>query len=507
MATPSVSRRARGTAEHVRSVPRDPRLDNSPNARKLLASLRYLGYDNLYAISDLVDNSIDADASRVFVSIQKVRGDYVIDIADDGTGMTEAELDQASRLGSETPRNSATDLGRFGMGLVTASLSMGRRLTIVTKTAGGPLLANVTDVDHMMAENAFVRERFGNAASDDETLFNAYLQDAESGTVVRITKSDGFTRKSVGAFETRLTQHLGQTYRMFIRASRKLFVNSEEVPVNDPLWLDHAGTVVYSDEVYDIKYADTEGKEIKHPVRARLVILPDHGSTTANKQAGYNVQKAGFFVLRNNREIAAAQLLDIKPLSRHPDFIRFRAELFVPGSLDEGLGIEFTKRDIKLTQSVHNQLESAVGGTIQSLRNQIKKRVTRSAAEKVDHQSSERLIDSKSSLLMKPAPRAMDGSTTPLGSVKFRLNSFGREGPIYACEQQGRTIFIDWNVDHPFYSRFVLANRDDRDALNAIDALIFSLATAELRTFDEEAQHFVETWKTVFSSNMRILLS
>ena len=66
---------------------------------------------------------------------------------------------------------------------------------------------------------------------------------------------------------------------------------------------------------------------------------------------------------------------------------------------------------------------------------------------------------------------------------------------------------MDWNADHPFYERFILANRDDREALNAVDAMIFSMAAAELKVFDEDNRKFVETWKAIFSSNLRTLLS
>src|SRR5947208_3237308 len=76
----------------------------------------------------------------------------------------------------------------------------------------------------------------------------------------------------------------------------------------------------------------------------------------------------GFYVLRNNREIAEAQLLNLASLSRHPDFFRFRAELFVTGRLDEALGIEFTKRDVKPIQSISDQIDTLVGGNIKSVR-------------------------------------------------------------------------------------------------------------------------------------------
>lgn len=495
------------------------RLDNTPNARKLLDSLRYLGYDNLYAISDIVDNAIDAEAQNIWVSIDRVPGaDFVLQVADDGVGMTEQVLDQASRLGSEVARNPATDLGRFGMGLVTASLSLGRRLTVVTKAVGSDLLANITDIDHMTGENRFIKEYFGPARATEKKAFGEALGNAPSGTVVQVTRCDGFKRRYVGAFEKTLAQHLGRIYRMFIRSRRKLNVNGTEVEINDPLWLDHPSTEVYSDETYELKYVDAEGRELRDPVRIRLVILPDHGSTELNKRAGYNIQRSGFYVLRNNREIAESQLLNLNSLSRHPDFIRFRGELFVTGRLDDALGIEFTKRDVKPIQSIRDQLDDLIGGNIKSIRAQLKKKTVKVESEGLDHTSSERLIDSKAGLLIKPQPRGKPEpepevressapDATRLGTVKFRLASFGREGPIYAAEQQGRTTFIDWNSDHPFYEQFILANRDDRDVLNAVDAMIFSMAAAELKVFDDDHRDFVESWKAIFSSNLRILLS
>lgn len=519
------------------------KLDNTPNARKLLDSLRYLGYDNLYAISDLVDNAIDAEAPHVWVSIARTATDFTICVADDGVGMAEDTLDQAARLGSEVPRDPATDLGRFGMGLVTASLSLGRRLTIVTKTTGGELLSNVTDVDHMMSANTFVKEHFGLVRLPERALYEEMLGDSPSGTVVQITKADGFKRRYVGAFEKQLAQHLGQVYRMFIRSGRQFYVNGgDPIPIWDPLWLgmddsDDAGDVqkdgrkraeVYSNETYDIKYTDSQGRTIQDLVRVRLAILPDHGNLGLNKDAGYRLDRAGFYVLRNNREIAEAQLLDLKDLARHPDFIRFRGEIFVTGRLDDAMGIEFTKRDVKPIQSIRDQLDAAIGGNLRSIRQRLRRKVIAGEAETLDHTPSERLINSRSGLLIKPPPQRQampprptepgrladgvtknddDGSVTPLGVVQFRNASFGREGPIFATEQKGKTTIVDWNTDHPFYERFVIANRGDRDILSGVDALVFSMAAAELKVFDEGHRNLIESWKSIVSANLRTLLS
>lgn len=495
------------------------KLDNTPNARKLLDSLRYLGYDNLYAISDLVDNSLDAEAQHIYVTANRPAGtDFIIQIADDGLGMTEDVLDQASRLGSETPRNTAIDLGRFGMGLVTASLSLGRRLTIITRSRKGQLLVNITDIDHMIEANQFVREYFGPARESEKRIFAEALGDAPSGTVVQISKSDGFKRKYTKAFEKELAQHLGQVYRMFIRSGREFYVGGQQVPINDPLWLDDGKNEPYSDELYDLEFGP-EGEKQTESVRIRLVMLPDHGSTQLNKKHGYNIQKSGFYVLRNNREIAAAQLLGLNSLSRHPDFIRFRGEVFISGRMDDAMGIEFTKRDVKPTQSIRDQLDSAIGGDLVSIRKQLKKRAAVAESYDVDYAASERLIDSKSALLIKPPPQPDPepemqkseikeaGKPAP-GAVQFNVSHFEREGPIYAAEQRGRTIYIEWNVDHPFYQKVILANRENRDVINALNAMVFSMAAAELRLFtNEDAQGLFESWKTDLSSNLRILLS
>lgn len=496
------------------------KLDNSPNARKLLDSLRYLGYDNLYAITDIIDNAIDADAETVRVQIDKVgTEDFIIRIADNGIGMTEEILDQASRLGSETRRTLASDLGRFGMGLVTASLSLGQTLTIISRSSEG-VLSNVTDVRHMIKENAFVKSFFGPAREDEVELLNELIGEDSTGTVVQITNCDGFTAKYVGAFEKTLARHIGQVYRWFIRSGRAFLVNGQAVEVNDPLWLDDARTDVYSEETRHIKY---KGEE--HPVQVRLVILPDHGSTSLNKAAGYNVQKSGFYVLRNQREIAEADLLDISVLSRHPDWIRFRGEVFIPGSLDEAFGIEFTKRDVKPTQSVRDQLEQAIGGELTSIRKRLKKVVKQEESKTIDLSSSEQWIDSKSALLIKPRPKPEGpgeggtregggdgegppkGHTTRLGIARFKIGSFGKSGGIYEVEQQGKTIIIEWNSDHPFYERFLLDNRKNADVLTAVNSLIFSMAAAELKVFDEDSQTYVQNWKEIVSSNLRALLS
>lgn len=97
-----------------------------------------LGYTTATAIADIIDNSISAGARTVEVHVEWARSDSWIRITDDGCGMDDVELEQAMQLGASDPRHArrTDDLGRFGMGLKTASFSQARALTVHSRKAG-----------------------------------------------------------------------------------------------------------------------------------------------------------------------------------------------------------------------------------------------------------------------------------------------------------------------------------------------------------------------------------
>src|SRR5882724_5656052 len=109
-----------------------------PSAACLSASLRDLGYSLETAIADLIDNSISADATDIQIFCAVSRNPPVLVIADDGRGMSEPEVIAAMRHGSTDPKKKRAlkDLGRFGLGLKTASFSQCRRLTVASAQNG-----------------------------------------------------------------------------------------------------------------------------------------------------------------------------------------------------------------------------------------------------------------------------------------------------------------------------------------------------------------------------------
>src|SRR4029078_3807119 len=106
-----------------------------PRAAAMIEALRGLGYSTGAALADIIDNSIAARATTVDVRFVWKNGHASIAVHDDGQGMDDGQLDQARGLGQLDPlaARGAEDLGRFGMGLKTASFSQCRRLTVASR--------------------------------------------------------------------------------------------------------------------------------------------------------------------------------------------------------------------------------------------------------------------------------------------------------------------------------------------------------------------------------------
>jgi DNA mismatch repair enzyme (predicted ATPase) len=109
-----------------------------PNAAIMIEALRGLGYNTATALADIIDNSISAGARKVDLAFHWRESDSYIVVRDNGCGMLAAELDVAMRLGVKNPltKRHGQDLGRFGLGLKTASFSQCRRLTVSSKKRG-----------------------------------------------------------------------------------------------------------------------------------------------------------------------------------------------------------------------------------------------------------------------------------------------------------------------------------------------------------------------------------
>ena len=123
-----------------------------PNPEHLIKSIAEQGYSLETSLADLIDNSISADARHVEVIINTDTEPFVLFLADDGAGMDEDTLKKSMHFPSSFLENvrSVNDLGRFGLGLKTASFSQSRKFTVLSRKKGTTSFCGRTwDVDFL----------------------------------------------------------------------------------------------------------------------------------------------------------------------------------------------------------------------------------------------------------------------------------------------------------------------------------------------------------------------
>jgi hypothetical protein len=498
--------------------------------------MRHLGYSNYAAVKDIIDNSNDANATWIRVYVHNAKDDFTITVVDNGDGMDRDTLDEALRLGSDTERNIVSDLGKFGMGLVTASLSICKTVEVITKQKDGPILHSVQDVRIVEEKNDFLKY-LDEADKNVRNLFEALLSGEDSGTVVRLTNCDHISNRHAWSFAKKLGKEIGQTYRYFITSQqRTFFVNDQEVASIDPLMLGEDGTI-HSDEQYPITFTNEQGEEQSDIIRVRVALLPDFG-IEGNSTRGINIPNQGIYLLRNYREIAEGEMFGL--MTKHNDLNRVRAEVFFPATLDELMGVDFTKQKPEPKQAILDKLKQALLPQFRALRGQVKSQRVRVESDDVTHDEAARLIGQKAHLLAKPklkvekrkSPTNQGGQRTQGDGTRTRVNasktqqkqvslparfetaSMTAAGPIWHADPEGKTLVITWNVDHPFYQRFVLENKDNPSMVSATDFLVYSLAAAELvyvteddDDTNEDRRALLENIRATVSNNMRQLLS
>lgn len=496
-----------------------PNKSTPPNPAKLMDSLRHTGYDNYNAIADIVDNSIDANPKNIWIEIHQEKKDFVIKVIDDGIGMNEEKLTEALKLGSEEEKNIYSDLGRFGMGLCTAGLSMSRKTTVITKKENTYLLLGINDLDWTTKYNEF-KSYIGKADDETTNLFHELTKGSLHGTVVIFSNSDKIQNTNQTIFANLLRKEIGRIFRRFIEAGKNFYVNGSLVPMVDPLMLSDSETYVYSDEDYPIKL-ETQNGTIEDSIRIRMVLLPDFGRQ-GNEDRGINLRNQGFYVMRNERELFAAQTLGV--YQQHPELNRFRAEICFSGTIDEFMGVHFTKRSISMSQGLRDKIKEIARSQITHLANMAKEQ--RPKAEKeVSHEEPEKLISKKSKLLIKPAPEKIEKEKTKQFKYKpikksgkeepyerlrricrFEESKMDRVGPLFYPFMEGSKVVIRWNVDHPFYEKILVSKKDDKTFVTAIDFLIYSMASAELKSRSEDNLILFEDIRSYMSTNLRVLM-
>jgi Histidine kinase-, DNA gyrase B-, and HSP90-like ATPase len=216
-----------------------------PNPKSTINSYRSFGYNLSTAIADIIDNSISANANEICIEYNWKGEDSFISIFDNGIGMNKEELVLAMTPGSKDPEEerNENDLGRFGMGLKTASFSQCKRLTCITKKINYSTIKRCWDIDFINKENEWQLLDY----VSDNSFFDKF-NNQKSGTLVLWQKLDRIVGNTDSSNETvknafyqemmNVKVHLSLFFHKFIESKRiKLFFQNEEIEPYNPFLL------------------------------------------------------------------------------------------------------------------------------------------------------------------------------------------------------------------------------------------------------------------------------
>ncbi len=324
-----------------------PGIENIPHPSAMVGGMRSIGYSPQTAIADLVDNSITAEAKNIFIGIspsESEKENGYIYVEDDGVGMSHQGLHEAMRWGGKGPKNKrrVNDLGRFGLGLKTASFSMGRKLTVATRDSGGLLKILCWDLELMETEGWKMQEGLD---TETKAIFarSSLAKNAKAtGTVVIITKVDRLTARSSQLSNTernsanitkKISLHLGMTFHRFIEEGIKIKLGNSEISPWDPF----------------NKATSRHTELLGSDVTVTSYILPHHSTTTDTEHAqmegpkGWNGHQ-GFLVYRAKRLIVQGGWLGLFDTSESCRLARIRIDL--KNNLDEKWDLDVIKSKV-----------------------------------------------------------------------------------------------------------------------------------------------------------------
>ena len=322
----------------------------NPNAASLMQSLRAFGYDISTAVADLIDNSITARANNIYVRFEWYNGKPWISISDDGYGMTQSELFEAMKMGSKNPldKREEEDLGRFGLGLKTASFSQCKRLTVSSRKNDSNVNTRCWDLDVVTERNEWLLLKSASEVADE--IIEAHFSEGRTGTIVIWEKLDRIIPESSYddedyqiaflSYAKSVKDHISEVYSDYMRGTGKVsfFLNEMPIEMWDPFMTGNTFTTRMPNESLFVN---------GYEVVIKPFILPHQSKLSAEEFAqnagrhGWNAQQ-GFYIFRNRRLIVSGEWL-IPGMEKQEQYRLARIRIDIGNETDSEWNIDVRK--------------------------------------------------------------------------------------------------------------------------------------------------------------------
>jgi hypothetical protein len=338
------------------------RADATPHAAALIEGLRDIGYSLETAISDIIDNSVTAGACQVRIISEACSDDPHIAIVDDGAGMTEDELVAAMRPGSRNPlaTRDGPDLGRFGLGLKSASFSQCRRMTVVSRKAGRTCAA-IWDLDDVAERNEWTVQ-----LPDGITGIPEVGQLGATGTLVLWQKLDrltgGFSQDPARRAEVvnrriaETERHLRLVFHRFMDDPRPLHIllNGRRLRPLDPFARNNRATIPDPEERLTLNRCEVviQSFTLPHHRQMDKTDWEDIGGPEGH------LKSQGFYLYRGRRLILHGTWFGLCRQSELTKLSRIRID--IPNSMDADWKIDVKKSSAQLPPLVRDRLRKVI---------------------------------------------------------------------------------------------------------------------------------------------------
>lgn len=341
-----------------------------PRADAMISSMRAIGYDLGMAIADLIDNSIFAEAKNIWIGYHWEGLDSWIYILDNGHGMNEEKLKEAMRLGSQNPseKRDKKDLGRFGLGLKTASFSQCKVVTVYTKIQEGATALRCWNLDHVEETRKWELDTL--PPENTESIL-AHLDGLSNGTLVIwqgldkiVEVEDPEDKEGMKAFYNKFLEvqrYLEMVFHRYLSppANLKITLGMSELKPWDPYLRNNP----FTQELASEKYEDGT-------VRIVPFVLPHVSKRTNTENAsaagpkGWNAQQ-GFYIYRNKRMIVHGGYLDLGIVpEEHYKLARIMVD--IDNTMDNEWGIDVRKATAIPPDRLRAELEKVAKATRRS---------------------------------------------------------------------------------------------------------------------------------------------
>lgn len=529
-------------------TPADDSLRNLPDPSRLIYGLRDTGYDFNTAAADIIDNAIAARATEVNVRVELQQdGRKFVYFGDNGDGMDAEGLFSAMRYGAPK-RASAKSLGKFGLGLKTASSSICLRYGLISRTSGDvPLEKLEWDLEHVEDLNDW--KMLQEPVTKVEQHWFEELCGEGKGTLVVWSKCDRLLSRNYaepgGAQEKnairnrikRLKEHLSLVFHRYLDPADETYptvvirVNDEEVEPWNPFFPEKAEQVL-PDHARVLKIQLEDGSV--HEARMNAWILPHSKDLTKEEndlKARISSRAQGFYIYREGRIIHHGGWLGVFR-SDDPHYSLLRVEFDFDHQLDDAFKIDVKKSRILFDPA----LEESLRKTLTPFWNEADRRYRRKNKEvatdfAVTHSSSNKTIAKVSPKaasvvdvdtsgqavtvnnnrgsgirLAIPVNNNVDPDRVFIEAVDDITSGHVWEPAMRSVGSSGHRIGVRINRHHDFFQKIYLRAAALGDAVEGIDFLLWAFAAAEQNNSDPELASMFEDIREEISSNLRRLL-